>query len=139
MARNLIFWPVLVQILLTLVMFVRLAQAKGAAMRTAKVDETRRALHADAWPDAVIAINNNIRNQSEVPVLFYVLAGILWALDAVGPLVLGLAWLFALSRIVHAFIHTGANVVPIRRRVFTVGVVAVMLMLGQAAATLLGY
>lgn len=121
MNRDLIFGPVLVQALLTLATYVFLIKAKIRAMKAGEVDMARRALHDDAWPESVMKINNNIRNQFEVPVLFYVLAFALWALDAVHWVALAAAWLFAISRIVHAWIHIGTNYVPNRRRAFTVG------------------
>jgi hypothetical protein len=121
MNRDLIFGPVLVQVLLTLATYVLLIKAKIRAMKAGEVDMARRALHDDAWPESVMKINNNIRNQFEVPVLFYVLAFALWALEAVGWPALAAAWLFAVSRIVHAWVHIGSNYVPNRRRAFTVG------------------
>ena len=121
MNRDLIFLPILVQVLLTLATYVLLIKAKIRAMKAGEVDMARRALHDDAWPESVMKINNNIRNQFEVPVLFYVLAFMLWALAAVNVLTLTAAWLFAISRIAHAWIHIGANYVPHRRRVFTIG------------------
>lgn len=131
MTRDLIFGPVLVQVLLTLATYVLLIKAKIRAMKAGEVDMARRALHDDAWPESVMKINNNIRNQFEVPVLFYVLAFALWALDAVHWAALAAAWLFAVSRIVHAWVHIGTNYVPNRRRVFTVGwwIVAAMALL----------
>ena len=121
MNRDLIFGPVLVQVLLTLATYALLIKAKIRAMKAGEVDMARRALHDDAWPESVMKINNNIRNQFEVPVLFYVLAFALWALDAVHWIALAAAWLFAISRVVHAWVHVGANYVPNRRRAFTVG------------------
>lgn len=121
MNRDLIFLPILVQVLLTLATYILLIKTKIRAMKAGEVDMARRALHDDAWPESVMKINNNIRNQFEVPVLFYVLAFMLWALEAVNALTLAAAWLFAVSRIVHAWIHIGSNYVPNRRRVFTVG------------------
>lgn len=121
MNRDLIFGPVLVQVLLTLATYALLIKAKIRAMKAGEVDMARRALHDDAWPESVMKINNNIRNQFEVPVLFYVLAFALWALDAVHWIALAAAWLFAISRVVHAWVHVGSNYVPNRRRAFTVG------------------
>lgn len=121
MYRNLIFGPVLAQVLLTLAVYVVLIREKIRAIKAGKVDKERRALHEDAWPDSVLQINNNIRNQFEVPVLFYVVSIVLWALDAVGIVALVAAWLFFASRLAHAFIHLGSNYVPNRRRAFTVG------------------
>ena len=138
MYRNLIFWPVLVMVLLTLLVYVRLIKVKVREMKAGRVDMARRGLHEDAWGEAVLQINNNIRNQFELPVLFYVLAIAFWALDGVNLLVLGAAWLFVLSRIAHAWVHLTSNYIPNRRRLFTVGwwILAAMVLL--AAWTLAG-
>lgn len=121
MYRNLIFAPVLAQVLLTLLIYVHLIRVKIRAIKAGQVNKERRALHEDAWPDSVLQINNNIRNQFEIPVLFYVVCIVLWALEAVGIVALVAAWLFAASRIVHAYIHLTSNYLPNRRRLFTVG------------------
>ncbi len=133
MSRNWILAPVLVQVLLTLLMYVALIRAKTRAVKVGTVDLARRALHDDAWPDDVQQVNNNIRNQFQLPVLFYVLAFSLWAMDAVGVAALAVAWLFVASRLVHAWIHVGSNYVPHRRRAFTVDWFLLLLMLALAA------
>ena len=128
MTRDWIFVPVVVQVLMTLLVYVRLIKVKVREMRAGKVDLARRGLHEDAWPESVLQINNNIRNQFELPVLFYVMAVVLWQLDAVTPLVLATATAFVVSRIVHALIHLRSNYIPNRRRAFTVGWWALMLL-----------
>lgn len=121
MSGNLIFAPVLAQVLLTLLIYVHLIRVKIRAIKAGQVNKERRALHEDAWPDSVLQINNNIRNQFEIPVLFYVVCIVLWTLEAVGIVALVAAWLFVASRIVHAYIHLTSNYLPNRRRLFTVG------------------
>ena len=137
MYRNLIFWPVLVMVALTLLIYVRLIKVKIREMKAGLVDMARRGLHEDAWGEAVLQINNNIRNQFELPVLFYVVCGVLWALEAVGTLALIAAWLFVLSRVAHAWVHLTSNYIPNRRRFFTVGwwilVFMVLLVIWQLA------
>ena len=137
MPDNLILLPALAQILLTILVYGALAVAKSRALKSGVVDTVRRGLHDDAWPDNVLQINNNIRNQFEVPVLFYVLTIILWQLHVTGVLAQSLAWLFVTSRYVHAYIHTGSNDVPVRRRVFMVGCVVVLAMAGLALRAVL--
>jgi len=139
MSRDMIVAPVLVQVLLTLAVYVRLIKVKVREMRAGSVNMERRALHEDAWPDSVLQINNNIRNQFELPVLFYVVCGVLWALEAVGVLALVAAWLFVASRIVHAWIHLSSNYVPNRRRAFTVGWWVLVFMVLLAAWRLGGF
>ena len=124
----LIFLPVLAEVILTLVVFVAMTVAKSRAMKRGEVDLERRALHKDAWPDYVLKLSNNIANQFETPVLFYAVSFVLWALRAVDAVTLSLASAYVVTRIVHAFVHTGSNYVPVRKRVFTLGVVIILAM-----------
>ena len=121
MDRNLIFLPALIQVFLTLGLYIYLARVKSEAVKLGQVNQARRALYDDAWPERVLQVNNCIRNQFEVPVLFYALIFIIWSVDAVSIYIQILAWLFVLSRILHALIHTGSNYVPSRRKVFSFG------------------
>lgn len=133
-----IYIPVAIQICLTLAIYCALILAKGKAVRAGEVDHSRRALHDDAWPEYVQKINNNIRNQFEVPVLFYVLIIALVQLNAVGLVSIVAAWGFALSRLVHAWIHTGPNVVALRRNVFVLGVLAIFVLVLMLCLAILG-
>jgi hypothetical protein len=131
-----IFLPLLVQVLLTVAVYVALVVTKKRAVKDGLVDLERRALHADAWPDNVQKINNNIRNQFEVPVLFYILVITLHQLGAAGVVAQSLAWLFVASRLVHAYVHTGSNVVPVRRLVFMLGCFVVLAMVVLATVAI---
>lgn len=135
MHPNLLLLALLTQALLTIILYVRLAIAKSRAVKAGLTDESRRALHADAWPDSVQQINNCIRNQFEVPVLFYVVGLMLWQLGQIGVMVQVIAWLFVMSRIAHAWVHCGRNHVPTRRRLFMFGCLMVLLLTLLAAYT----
>ena len=136
MNSRMILVPVIVQVLLTVAVYILLNVAKRKAVKKGEVDEARRALDEDAWPDSVRKINNNIRNQFEVPVLFYVLALVHALADAVGYIALSAAWLFVLSRVTHAYIHTGTNYVPARRRAFMFGCLMIVVLAINAAVAL---
>ncbi len=116
-----VFLPIVVQVMLTISLFVYLALAKAGASKQGLVDEERRSLHDDAWPDNVLQVNNCVRNQFETPVLFYVLVILLWLTNGVTLYVHIFAWAFVATRIVHALIHVRSNYVPLRRKVFIVG------------------
>jgi hypothetical protein len=137
MNAQIILWPVLLNILLAILLYFKLIAAKKRAAAEGTVDESRRALHDDAWPDDVLQVNNCIRNQFEVPVLFYAVVGVVYALNAVNWIALSLAWIFVASRYFHAYVHTGSNFVPKRRRFFTFGVVSVLALVLYAAGQLL--
>jgi hypothetical protein len=126
MQNYLVFIPVVIQIVLTIFLFAYLAIARAKAAKQGLVDEERRALHDDAWPDSVIQVNNCVRNQFEAPILFYVLVILLWLTNGINLYVHIFAWAFVLSRIVHASIHVRSNYVPLRRKVFIFGGVNIM-------------
>jgi len=126
MNSNLIFYPVLAHMFLVLWLYGLLAMRKKKALATGKVDPARRSLFEDAWPDDVIVVNNSLRNQFQVPILFYVVCFTIRATDSVNAWVLLSCGLFVLSRYAHALVHTGPNIVRIRFRLFTLGFVIVV-------------
>ena len=123
-----IFLPVLVQILITIAGFMLLGARKAKALKAGSVDISKTALNNDAWPDYVLMVSNNIRNQFQVPVLFYVLCFVFYSINAVTSTVIYLAWAFVITRIIHAYIHMSSNYVPARFRVFTLGFVIMTIM-----------
>ena len=129
MSSNYIFWPVLAQVLLTLIMFVVLGKRKAKALQAGKVERKQAALESRVWPEDVVKVSNNIANQFEAPVLFYILCLVIYSIDAAGSVAIVLAWLFALSRCAHAYVHVGSNYVPMRLRFFMVGCLVLIAML----------
>jgi hypothetical protein len=93
------------------------------------IDRQQAALDNKAWPEDVVKVSNNIANQFETPVLFYVLCLVIYSLDAAGVVGTVLAWLFVLSRCAHAYVHVGSNVVPMRLRFFLFGCAVLLAML----------
>ena len=138
MSANYIMWPVLAQVLLTLLMFILLGVRKAQSVKAGTVDRPKTALNNRLWPDEVVKVSNNIANQFEIPILFYVLSLVLYSINAVDTAALVLAWVFVLSRYAHAYVHTGSNYVPIRMRLFLVGCFVLIAMLVMAALRLGG-
>lgn len=136
MNTELLLAAVLVQVILTITAFVVLAIRKAKALKSGEVDLKRAALHNDAWPDYVLLISNNIQNQFQTPVLFYALCFGFIVMDAVDTLALVGAWVYVGTRLVHAYVHITTNYVPVRMRVFTLGVVALIFMTGLLAVRL---
>ncbi len=124
----------LAQVMLVLFMYLRLLIVKKREIAAGNVDLKAVAVRQDLWPESVLIVNNNLRNQFESPMLFYVLCLMLMALGAVDISVLGTAAIYVASRYGHAIVHTTSNKVRIRAPLFIVGVVAI---LGLIALTLL--
>ena len=70
MNSSYIFWPVLAQVLLTLIMFIVLGARKAKAVKAGKIDRQQAALDSRVWPEDVVKVSNNIANQFEAPVLW---------------------------------------------------------------------
>ena len=49
MTRDWIFGPVIVQVLMTLLIYVRLIKVKIRELKAGRVDMERRGIHEDAW------------------------------------------------------------------------------------------
>lgn len=129
MNSNHILWPVLAQILLTLIMFIVLGFRKARAVKSGKVNRQQAALDNRVWPEDVVKVSNNIANQFEAPILFYVLCLLIFNINAVDAIAIVLAWLFVLSRYSHAYVHAGSNYVPVRMRLFLFGGLILLAML----------
>lgn len=132
-----ILYPVFAQIILTFVLMVRMGWARRNAMHAEGFRISDIALDASRWPDGARKIANCYANQFELPVIFYVLCLIALMTNKADLLMVVLAWIFVISRIVHALIHTGANVVPLRGAVFGVGMLITMIMTGILLVRLL--
>ncbi|WLD58575.1 MAPEG family protein [Salinispirillum sp. LH 10-3-1] len=131
MHTHLIFWPVLAQVLLTISMFGLLGWRKAQALKAGGIDLKAVKLNNNAWPDSVVQVGNNINNQFETPVLFYILAVALFMLGAVDTVVIALAWLYVGLRVAHAVIHVTTNRVPMRMKVFTAGMLVLIILAGM--------
>ena len=126
MNNNGILLPVVLQIVLAVETYLALAWTRARAIKAHAVDRRAAQLDDSVWPDRIRAINNNVKNQFEVPVLFYAVAIILWQLGAAGALAQTLAWLFVASRVVHTLIHTGRNSARWRFLAFAFGLLVVL-------------
>lgn len=121
-------YPVLAQVLLTLLLFLKLGQARVAAVRSRQVRVADIALSADAYPENARKLSNNVGNQFQTPVLFYVLGGVATYVGATGfPMTL-LAWAYVATRVAHSAIHVSYNRVQHRFLVFLLGLVVLVLM-----------
>ena len=91
-----------------------------------------------AFLAGVLLSESSFRNQLEVPVLFYVLALLLLQTRLSDIIQVVLAWLFVLSRIGHAWVHTTTNDVRMRGSLWGIGALIVIVMWIWFAVRLLG-
>lgn len=121
-----IFWPMIVQAALSLAMYVVMSRRRIAAVKAGQARARDFAIPSD--PELSATAARNVSNQFELPVLFFVVCLAFHQVGAVDVVALALAWVFAVARLVHAWVHVTSNRVIVRRRVFIAGYLAVILM-----------
>ena len=123
MNQTAIFWPMIAHVALVygvyFMMFLR--RMSGVRAGSARVSQFRE--NRDE-PAQSLFVRNNLTNQFELPVLFHVCCLALYATGAAGAVAVALAWLFVLSRYVHAWIHVTSNRIRFRQPAFTLGFLA---------------
>lgn len=120
MQATAIFWPMIAHVVLVYGIYGLMALRRKRAVETgtAKVSQFRE--NRDEPPESLFA-RNNLANQFELPVLFHVCCLAIFAAGGVGTTVLVLAWIFTISRYVHAAIHVTTNRIRHRQPAFIAG------------------
>ena len=128
MTIQMVLLPVFVQVALTFALLIWMASARTASVRRGETKLRDIALGQSAWPAKPTQISNCYDSQFQIPLLFYVLVVLAWMTKQADLIFVVMAWIFVLSRLAHAYIHTGSNHVPTRFRVFALGVIVLLLM-----------
>ncbi len=125
-----ILYPVFLQVLLTFAVLISMGPARSQSLRQSRTPLTDRdlALGQNQWSEAATKRANNFRNQFELPVLFYAVVAFALLTKQVDALMVGLAWAFAIARVVHAAIHVGFNDVWWRAIVYLGGAIVLLAM-----------
>lgn len=120
--------PVFVEVGLTFVLFYWMATLRMRALRSGTVQPGDIALRQPAWSPRATQVANCFHNQLELPMLFYAVVAFILITSTNSLIFVLLAWIFALSRLVHAYIHTGHNDVWQRGAALGVGALALVAM-----------
>jgi hypothetical protein len=120
MTVQMLLLPLFAQVLLTFAVLGVLVVRRFGAVSRGEV--TRR--DGDAvWPRPGVLAGRGYASQFELPVLFYVLTGLVLATNAGGIVFVVLAWIFVVLRIVHAVILVGDGPTRPRFLAFAAGAV----------------
>jgi hypothetical protein len=124
MPISFILLPLFVEVILTFVLLFWLAPLRRNAIRGGALHPREIALGQKAWPQRTQQIGNSFDNQFQLPVLFYVLTILSMITRHADMVFLVLAWIFVLSRIAHAYVHTTSNRVLVRGGLYGIGAFA---------------
>ena len=120
MGSTAIFWPVIAQVLLTYVIYMIASNRRVGAVKRGEV-KASVFLIPTAEPAGSATAIRSLVNQFELPVLFIFACFGLYLIGAANYIAVLLAWLFVVSRAVHAYIHVTTNALMRRRGAFIVG------------------
>lgn len=109
--QQIIFLPLLAQVLLTALVWLWMYKTRIAEMNKKRIHPDKLALNADAAPllKDVACPAENFVNLFEAPVLFYTAILMLYTLQMVNSVFLGLTTLYVALRYAHSLIHCSYN------------------------------
>lgn len=119
---------VFVQVALTFGLLIWMIFARGGGLKRGDVKFRDIALGEPNWDTRSTQIGNCYSNQFELPVLFYAVVAFAMIVRKADLVFVILAWLFVLTRLAHAYVHTTSNHVPTRGRMFFFGAVILCVM-----------
>ncbi len=128
MTIQMVLLPVFVQVALTFALMTWMASVRTASIKRGEIKIRDIALRQPAWSAKATQISNCYDSQFQIPLLFYVLVILAWTTKQADLIFVVMAWIFVLSRLAHAYIHTTSNHVPTRFNIFAVGVIVLLLM-----------
>lgn len=127
MNQTAIFWPMLAQVALIYGIYFLMFLRRKAAVEAGSVKISDFRENRNEPPESLF-VRNNLANQYELPVLFFAACLALYATQGSNILTVALAWIFVLSRIVHATIHVTSNRIRHRQPAFTLGFLVLLAM-----------
>lgn len=136
MTVAMILLPLFVHVALVFVITFRLGYTRRAALQAGEVGPAGLT-DPGAFPKPAVLAANSLRNQFELPVLFYVLTILALITRKADIAFLVLAWVFVLSRIGHAFVHVTSNELKLRFPLWLIGFFCLLLMWILFAAAIL--
>ena len=128
-----ILLPIFVQVLLFFVLATITGAVRFSAIGSGAVKPGDVGLGQKAWPAKTQQISNAFNNQFETPVYFFAAAILAVALQVQDAVMLAAAWLYVVTRIVHALVYSTSNAVALRSPVFALGAVCVLVMWARLA------
>lgn len=127
MNQTAIFWPMILHVALVYGVYVLIGLRRRQAVQSgrATINQFRE---NQTEPVESLFVRNNLANQFELPMLFHVVCLALYVTAGAGFLAVVVAWIFSLSRLVHAAIHITSNRIRYRQPAFVAGFLAVGLL-----------
>lgn len=124
-----IIYPVFSLVILTFIMAFATGISRFISVRRKDINPKYYIfMSGDTPPDYVQKLSRNFANLLETPILFYLLAVLLIALQIDSALMVKLAWLYVFFRLLHSAIHISYNHVLHRFTAFLLSMLTLLAM-----------
>jgi len=125
---NLIY-PMFAMVVVTTVVLVKLFRSRVRAVKEQKISAAYfRTYQGESEPESTIKLSRHFTNIFEAPVLFYVVSLAAMITHQATLPMLTMAWIYVLTRALHAYIHIGGNRIGKRIQVYMASWVVLLLM-----------
>ena len=119
MSEYALVYPMAAMVLLTFIVLIRMVRGRFAAVDRGEVDARYyKTYQGGGEPRAAAQNTRHFINLFENPVLFYAACIVAMVTGQGTGLIFWLAWAYVVTRIVHSFVHLGANKIPPRMAVY---------------------
>ena len=109
MDRILILYPVFTMVLLTFLSYIVMFLIVKKYITKKEIKYGQFKLYRGEFPDDYEQSRQHLKNQFELPIIFYLLVALLYSLNNLQYIDIILAWLFVISRYIHSFIRFKNN------------------------------
>jgi hypothetical protein len=135
-SQTAIFGPVFATVCLTFVVWVYMYVRRIRFITSSGLTPAELAVPgklAEVSPAAVSNPSDNFKNLFEMPVIFYVLAIVLFVTSQVDATYVWAGWIFFAFRVLHSAMHCTINVVIVRFYLYLISTLAVWFIAARAA------
>tara|TARA_B100000941_G_scaffold221364_1_gene163695 strand:+ start:1668 stop:2081 length:414 start_codon:yes stop_codon:yes gene_type:complete len=121
MEKKLLIYPTLINILLVFLLYAKNLFDNRKAIKSKSLKMNYFKIYSGRVPDYVAVSRQTLKNQFELPIIFYFLISIILYFEQVFFIDLFLAWLFVFSRYIHAYVRLSSNRIKHRSITFQIG------------------
>lgn len=121
------FWPMVAHVALVFMLYGLLGIRRAAVVKAGKIAPSAFRENRDE-PTESLVVRHSLANQAELPVFFHICCVLLYITEADNLAAVVLAWLFVISRYLHAYVHVTNNQLRYRSPLFAAGYVLLGLM-----------
>ena len=128
MNSYLILYPAFLMILLTFFIYMKNRLDANKAYKSGAIESNYFKTYNGTAPYYLETSRQTLKNQFELPIIFYFLIILLYMNETITIYQLALSWAFSISRYLHCYIRLTSNYIPYRAKIFTFGYIVLIIL-----------